>query len=81
MLWNRSNDFLKLVLALVFAWVLAFAPTSLRAAEKVDEKDAEATAHLSNFITLMRLNGFADLGIYYLEQLKEKQQLPASFQK
>ena len=81
MLWNRSNDFLKLVLALVFAWVLAFAPTSLRAAEKADDKDAAATAHLSNFITLMRLNGFADLGIYYLEQLNAEKKLPASFQK
>lgn len=81
MLWNRSNDFLKLALALVFAWVLAFAPTSLRAADKADEKDAAASAHLTNFITLMRLNGFADLGIYYLEQLNAEKQLPAAFQK
>lgn len=81
MLWNRSNDFLKLALALGLAWVLALAPTSLRADEKTDEKDAAATAHLSNFITLMRLNGFADLGIYYLEQLNEAKQLPAAFQK
>ncbi|MDO4629883.1 MAG: hypothetical protein Q4C70_11925, partial [Planctomycetia bacterium] len=77
MLWNRSNDFLKFVLALACAWVLI--PAQTVSADEKDEKGEAESTFLQNFITELRLNGFADLGIYYLEQRQKDGTLPEKF--
>ena len=77
MLWNRSNDFLKLVLLLACAWGMLFAAGTVQADEK-NAKDEAARVRLENFVNLLRDNGFGDLGVYYLQQLKDENKLPES---
>ena len=77
MLWNRSNDFLKLVLLLACAWGMLFAAGTVQADDK-NAKDETERARLENFVNLLRDNGFGDLGVYYLQQLKNENRLPES---
>lgn len=77
MLWNRSNDFLKLVLLLTCAWGMLFAAGTVQADEK-NAKDETARIRLENFVNLLRDNGFGDLGVYYLQQQKDENKLPES---
>ncbi len=78
MLWNRSNDFLKMFL-LAAATFGMFFPSVLSAQDnKKNAADEAKRAYLENFVELMRSNGFSDLGIYYLEKLKADNQLPES---